>query len=120
MYAETHPSADHFPEAYGEVKTPIAADTGSGMVAPMPISGYTAQWPARLSVVNINKQLEEVVLQRLDDLAQNGEADPRWLAIGRTGIEQAFMAINRAVMQPQRVKLGCLAAKEAARPKHIA
>jgi hypothetical protein len=31
--------------------------------------------------------------------------DQRWLAIGRTHIEEAFMAINRAVFQPQRVKL---------------
>jgi len=31
--------------------------------------------------------------------------DKRWLAIGRTQLEQAFMAINRSVFQPERVKL---------------
>lgn len=72
---------------------------------PLPVAGYTAQSDDRVATVNINKQIEEMVLQRLDDLKAQPDIDQRWLAIGRTSVEQAFMAINRAVFQPQRVKL---------------
>lgn len=72
---------------------------------PMPVAGYTTQSDAKVASVNINKQIEEQVLQRLDHLKEQPDIDQRWLAIGRTSIEQAFMAINRAVFQPQRAKL---------------
>lgn len=72
---------------------------------PLPVAGYTTQSDERVATVNKNKQLEEMVLQRLDFLKEREDVDQRWLAIGRTSLEQAFMAINRAVFQPQRVKL---------------
>jgi hypothetical protein len=31
--------------------------------------------------------------------------DQRWLAIARTHFQEGFMALNRAVFQPQRIKL---------------
>lgn len=80
--------------------------------APLPVSGYTAQSTGKVRLVNENKALEEQVLRRLDLLkgtvGADGETftiDQRWLAIGRTHIEEAFMAINRAIFQPTRVKL---------------
>jgi hypothetical protein len=71
---------------------------------PLPVSGYTTQPQSAVDLVNSNKELEEIVLRRLDALAQQG-VDGRWLAIGRTHIEEAFMAINRSIFKPQRVKL---------------
>lgn len=41
----------------------------------------------------------------LDTWAGDKEFDQRWLAIGRTHLEQGFMAINRAVFRPQRIEL---------------
>ncbi len=35
----------------------------------------------------------------------NPNIDQRWLAIGRAHLEQAFMAINRAIFKPGRVEL---------------
>lgn len=70
---------------------------------PLPVAGYTTQSADKVGEVNINKQLEETILKRLDDLKTDGSVDQRWLAIGRTGIEQAFMAINRAIFKPQRL-----------------
>jgi hypothetical protein len=32
-------------------------------------------------------------------------ADPRWLAVARTDFQRAYMALNRAVFQPQRIQL---------------
>ena len=72
---------------------------------PMPVHGYTPQSDDKVATVNVNKQLEENVLQQLDALKLRGDVDQRWLAIGRTGIEQAFMAINRSVFRPGRAKL---------------
>lgn len=73
----------------------------------LPVSGYTEQSSGAVELVNYHKQMEEVILQQLDDL-QRGvpmQCDQRWLAVARTHIEQGFMAMNRAVFRPQRVKL---------------
>lgn len=83
----------------------------------LPVAGYKAQTNVAVDLVNQNKRLEENVLRVLDDLkAMNGPAasnakpseiavDQRWLQIGRTAIEQGFMAVNRAIFKPGRVKL---------------
>jgi hypothetical protein len=84
----------------------------------LPVAGYTPQPSTNIEEVNINKRLEEEVLQRLDDLQRtvvprvpagwdqtSPLCDARWLAIARTHIEQGFMAANRAIFRPQRVKL---------------
>lgn len=71
----------------------------------LPVLGYRAQAEENVDLVNTNKQLEEVLLSRLDLFAQMEEIDKRWLAIGRTQIEQGFMAINRAIFRPARVQV---------------
>lgn len=88
-------------------------DPADRKLAPLPVAGYVAQSQVKIDEVNINKRLEETVLRRLDDLKAGintglatFEVDQRWLAIGRTHIEEAFMAINRSIFKPERVKLG--------------
>lgn len=71
----------------------------------LPIAGYLPQSDDNVSLVNENKRMEEVILQALDALKDRPGIDLRWLAIGRTSVEQGFMAINRAVFRPERVKL---------------
>lgn len=72
----------------------------------LPVAGYRSQSEENVALVNGFKQSEEYILRTLDELAKEGDTiDKRWLAIGRTQLEQAFMAINRAVFQPTRVKL---------------
>lgn len=73
----------------------------------LPVSGYKPQTPAKVEAVNGFKADEERILRKLDDLTRvlESNVDHRWLAIGRTGLEQAFMAINRAVFQPGRARL---------------
>lgn len=73
------------------------------MHTPMPVSGYNAQPTSNIDLVNANKTLEEQTLRVLDGL--DGKVDPRWLAMGRTHIEQGWMAVNRAIFQPSRVSL---------------
>lgn len=71
----------------------------------LPVEGYRAQPSSNVDKVNLNKVAEERVLRILDGLAGDPDVDKRWLAIGRTSIEQGFMAVNRAVFQPSRVPL---------------
>lgn len=71
----------------------------------LPIAGYRPQSTAAVDLVNANKVLEEQCLRVLDTLATLPDTDKRWLAIGRTGIEQAWMAVNRCVFKPARVAL---------------
>lgn len=76
----------------------------------LPVAGYKPQNEEAVKLVNENKYAEEAVLQILDELAARDDVDKRWLAIGRTQIEQGFMAVNRAVFQPERAKLTILKA----------
>lgn len=72
---------------------------------PLPVSGYTAQDTSTVDDVNHNKAMEERCLRRLDALKGDPNVDQRWLAIGRTHMEQAWMAVNRAIFRPNRVTL---------------
>ena len=71
----------------------------------LPVQGYRPQSDERVKLVNENKWDEEETLRRLDQLQLRDDVDKRWLAIGRTHLEQAWMAINRAVFKPDRAKL---------------
>ena len=80
------------------------------------VSGYQPQTSEKVDIVNGFKADEERILRRIDEISSQtfnwknadgtlGGPDMRWLAIGRTQLEQAFMAINRSVFRPTRVKL---------------
>jgi hypothetical protein len=71
----------------------------------LPVPGYRPQATRAIEIVTGNKNIEEAVLRVLDKLALDHETDKRWLSIGRTQIEQGFMAINRAIFKPERLKL---------------
>ena len=90
---------------------------------PLPVAGYTAQPDAKVALVNEFKVLEERLLRKLDALRKERPErppgvhpsssdwnsinvhDPRWLAIAQTHFNEGFMALARAVFQPQRIKL---------------
>jgi len=71
----------------------------------LPVAGYRSQSDINVTLVNHNKEAEERVLRILDDLGRVAEVDKRWLAIGRTAIENGFMAVNRSIFKPGRVAL---------------
>jgi hypothetical protein len=72
---------------------------------PLPDSPTAGGLYRKVLMVNMNKHLEELVLLRLDVLEATEGVDQRWLAIGKTHLEQAFMAINRAVFKRRRIDL---------------
>lgn len=71
----------------------------------LPVPGYRPQSAHAVQQVAASKLLEERVLRLLDELAADPETDKRWLALGRSQIEQGFMAVNRSVFKPQRADL---------------
>lgn len=71
----------------------------------LPVSGYRPQPQWAVDAVNANKRLEESVLRITDYLSSLSDVDKRWLAIGRTHIEEGFMAVNRAIFKPERIRL---------------
>lgn len=73
----------------------------------IPVAGYVNQPDFKVDEVNGLKEMEERVLRVLDRLARADASaiDHRFLAIGRTQLQQAFMAINRSIFQPQRIEL---------------
>lgn len=80
-------------------------DKGTAAHELPPVSGYHPQSASNIALVNNNKEMEERILRVIDSLKGFSAVDKRWLAIGRTHVEQAFMAINRAIFQPQRITL---------------
>ncbi len=70
----------------------------------LPVAGYSAQSDAKVAMVNQAKRLEEMALRHIDMLMDDPETDTRWLSIARTNIEQGFMAMNRSVFKPARLK----------------
>lgn len=71
----------------------------------LPVPGYRPQSQANVDLVKKFKETEEKILRALDELKNLQEIDQRWLAIGRTSLEQAFMAINRSIFKPTRISL---------------
>lgn len=71
----------------------------------LPIPAYRDQGDDAIATVRKMKQSEERLLRALDEMVGDPAFDQRWLAIGRTQIEQGFMAVNRSVFKPARVRL---------------
>jgi hypothetical protein len=86
--------------------------------AGLPVHGYQPQSDDKVALVNGFKQDEERLLRQLDGLEIPTDKvrehdgwplvempDPRWISIARSHFEQGYMALNRSVFKPQRVKL---------------
>lgn len=73
----------------------------------LPVAGYKpTQPPEAIAAVNIFKELEERALRHIETLLDGSMGiDARFMAIGRTDLQMAFMALNRAIFMPGRVKL---------------
>lgn len=71
----------------------------------LPVKGYKPQSEEAVALVNDNKGSEEMLLRVMDGMRLMTDVDQRWLAIARTQMEQAFMALNRSVFKPGRVTL---------------
>lgn len=71
----------------------------------LPVHGYRTQSVDKVETVNAHKIEEERLLRRVEAMMADDAYDVRWLAIAKTHFQQGFMALNRAVFRPARVKL---------------
>lgn len=67
------------------------------------IKGYRDLTQAEIDLMNRIKQAEaEVIAPLVNELkGMGGGADQRWVAIGRTHMQEGFSALVRAVAQPE-------------------
>lgn len=72
---------------------------------PLPVAGYTQQNTGNVNLVNRNKEIEERILRICDELRNTTGMDQRFISIAVTHFQEGFMCLNRAVFQPQRIKL---------------
>lgn len=80
---------------------------GNEPVKGLPVEGFKPTQPLwKVNLVNANKRLEERVLRQIDEHVRDRgsvEIDQASVQLARRHIEDAFMRLNRAVFQPQRI-----------------
>jgi hypothetical protein len=64
------------------------------------IKGYRELTEQDIEQINDMKDLEQVLLTCINAMSKVQEFDQRWVSIGRTHIEQGFMALVRAIARP--------------------
>lgn len=67
------------------------------------IAGYSQLTPEKIELVNKFKKLEADLGVLYREAQASGMADAHMLAIGKTGAQEAFMWLNRAIFQPKDV-----------------
>lgn len=68
------------------------------------IKGYRELNEVEIALMNKIKEQGVVLASLIDDLGKSeGEtkADPRWLAIGRTHLQEGLMALTRSIAKPE-------------------
>lgn len=73
------------------------------------VKGYKELTEEKVAIVNEFKNFEEQILRVIEqaqaEVKNGADYDPRWLAIAFTKFQEAFMALNRGIFAPGRVKL---------------
>ena len=64
------------------------------------ITGYRYLTQQETDLVNEGKALAILVGKYVDKLQDAQDTDKRWVAIGRTDAQTAFMALTRSIAQP--------------------
>lgn len=65
------------------------------------ITGYRDLTEAEIATMNEIKAMANKVGELCDRVATVNVVDGRWFSIGRTGLQQGFMALTRAVAKPE-------------------
>ena len=64
------------------------------------ITGYRDLSQEEIDAMNKSKALASQVGDFIQELEKNGYVDKRWLAIAKTDLQKAFMAITRSIAKP--------------------
>lgn len=77
----------------------------SGDNQPLPVRGYVPQSDENVNLANEGKELEERYLRWLEKLEKLESTDKRFIALGKTNIQQGAMWAIRSIFKPNRVVL---------------
>jgi hypothetical protein len=64
------------------------------------VIGYHKLTEVEIEKMNLVKKMANDVGAAVDALMLDGTVDTRWIAIGKTQLQQGFMAINRGIAKP--------------------
>ena len=67
----------------------------------MKINGYRQLTDVEVDVINSVKAIAASVGVFVDVLEKSKLADERWVAIGKTHLQEGFMALTRAIAKPE-------------------
>ena len=67
---------------------------------PVPVTGYRSLSQAEIDLMNEAKALGVQLGEFIDRLMASGTCDNRWVAIGKTQMQQGLMAVIRGIAQP--------------------
>ena len=65
------------------------------------IAGYSELDAEAIASINYVKGMAAALGEHLEKMGQNPKHDQRWLAIGRTHLQQGFMAVIRSIAKPE-------------------
>lgn len=73
----------------------------AAMAFPLRIKGYRNLEDWEIDLINTMKDYEEEIIGLIDAQFSTGGCNDRWLAIARTDLQKGFMALTRAIAQPE-------------------
>jgi hypothetical protein len=65
-----------------------------------PITGYRTLTTEEIALIDSINEIGKTIGVLVDQLEAMESTDKRWLAIGKTGLQQGMMAITRSVAKP--------------------
>lgn len=65
------------------------------------ITGYRELTPAEVECINQIKAKAEEVRVLVEDALSDPATDKRWASIGKTHLQEGFMALVRSIAQPE-------------------
>lgn len=65
------------------------------------IAGYRTLNQEEIDLINGGKEIGSHIEEYVKYLEQRTDIDKRWLAIGKTSLQQGMMAITRSIARPE-------------------
>lgn len=65
------------------------------------ITGYRTLSQEEIDLINGGKEIGRHIEEYVKYLEQRTDIDKRWLAIGKTSLQQGMMAITRSIANPE-------------------
>lgn len=64
------------------------------------IKGYRELSPEEIELINVIKEIADVVGNLVNDAMEDPDTDKRWVSIAKTDLQTGFMALVRSIAKP--------------------